>query len=301
VIFVSIDDDEVHNLRKVMDEVFGEDNFIWQIVWQTRFSPISLTKNLSQIHEYVLIYSKNQEQMILNDLPRSDKQNTRYKNIDNDSRWPWTSWDCTCWPLILEKTYELTTPSWRIVKPAEWLSWMFTKKRMQEMIEDNRIWFWENWNNMPRLKRFLSEVRDWIVPTTFFPYQETWWNQWATKETIEIFWGKKYFDYPKPLKLLKLLFKIWSTENDIILDFFAWSWTTAHAVMELNKEDWWNRKFICVQLPEKVAKNSEAEKAWYKFISQITRERIKRAGEKIKNENIKNTVGNAGPHSLRYF
>ena len=286
VIFMSIDDNEVHNLRKIADEIFGEENFVAEIVWQTRYNPISLTKNISKIHEYVLIFSKNSEKVSFNDLPRNEEQLSRYKNYDNDPRWKWTSDNLTAWPVNEKKLYKITTPNGRIVEPSNWLCWIFTEERMNEMIKDNRIWFWEDGWNMPRLKRFLSEVRNWIVSTTFWEYNQTWWSQWATKETKELFWWKKFFDYPKWLELLKKILTIWSNKDDIILDFFSWSATTAHAVMQLNAEDWGNRKFICVQIPEETDEKSEAFKAWYKNICEIWKERIRRAWKKIIEDKV---------------
>ena len=298
VIFVSIDDNEIHHLRQLMNEVFGEENLIANIVWETRFNPISLTDNVSDIHEYVVMFSKNRTSFKPVLLPRTEKQDSRYKNPDNDPRGDWSSDNLTCGPAVQSKLYEIITPSGRIVKPSEGLSWIFTKERMNEMVKENRIWFGENGDNMPRLKRFLSEVKQGITPTSLWKFDDIGGTQDGVRCIKDLFDGSKLFDFPKPVSLIKRILQISTNSKDLILDFFAGSGTTGQAVMELNQEEIdkkakdgfltneekevGGRKFILVQLPEKIDPKKEAFKAGYKKISDITVERVRRAGEKYQ-------------------
>ena len=290
VIFISIDDYEVHNLRKLCDEIFGAENFIANVIWQRAFSPKNDAKYLSENHDYVLIYCKNSEFFEAGRLSRTDEQNNRYKNPDNDSRGVWMSDNLTVKTYSEKYDYPITTPSGRVVNPAHGSCWRVSEEKFQKLIDDNRIWFGTDSGNVPRLKRFLSEVQDGMVATTLWMHKEVGHNQEGRQEVKALFDDKGYFDGPKPVRLLNRILQIANTsEEDIILDFFAGSATTAHAVMQLNAEDNGKRKFIMVQLPEVCDEKSEAFKAGYKTIAEISKERIRRAGKKIKDELIKNT------------
>lgn len=280
VIFVSIDDNEVHNLRLLMNEVFGEENFVANIVWERSFSPVNLKKHFSESHDYVLCYSKNLELAECKGLGRTDETDGRYKNPDNDERGPWASSDMTVGPVVTEKVYEIITPGGKKIKPTNGRCWLFTKERYEEMKADNRIWFGESGNNTPRVKKFLSEVKEGITPMTIWKYTDVGHTQEAAQKLKALFDGKDYFEYPKSVPLIQRMIQLYS-DNDIILDFFSGSCTTAHAVLDLNKEDNGNRKFICVQLPEKCAEKSEAYKAGYKTIADIGKERIRRVIEHL--------------------
>ncbi|MDN5296123.1 MAG: adenine-specific DNA-methyltransferase [Bacteroidota bacterium] len=287
VIFISIDDNEVHNLRKICDEIFGESNFIAQVIWERAFSPINLIKHFSPSHDYILCFAKDIGLAICNGIPRSNETNDRYDNPDNDPRGVWSSSDISVGPAVQENIYPITTPSGRIVEPPAGRSWRLSRKAFRERLEDNRIWFGSDGNGVPRIKRFLSELRKTgITPMTIWKYEEVGHSQEATQKLAKMFDGKKYFDYPKPVELIKRCISLYTdTEpNDIILDFFSGSATTAHAVMQLNAEDGGNRKYIMVQLPELTDENSEAYKAGYKNICEIGKERIRRAANKIKEE-----------------
>ena len=285
VIFISIDDNEVENLRKACDEVFGEGNFITQIVWERAFAPINLKKHFSVSHDYILCVAKNVGCTKCNGLPRDEKSNSRYINPDNDPRGPWQSDNSTVGPAIPNKVYEIISPSGRSIMPPSGRCWLYTKDRFQEMIADNRIWFGEDGNNVPRVKRFLSEVKSGLTPMSIWKYSEVGHSQEATQKLKELFNGHDYFDYPKPVELIKRCILLYSDKDSLILDFFSGSATTAHAVMQLNAEDGGNRKFIMVQLPELTDEKSEAYKAGYKNICEIGKERIRRAGAKIKADN----------------
>jgi adenine-specific DNA-methyltransferase len=285
VIFISIDDNEVANLRKLCDEIFGEDNYIQEIIWEKKFSPQNDAKYFSFNHEQLLCYAKNKTLFQRNLLPMTDEQKARYKNPDNDPRGVWQSGDLSVVRMTIKDRYEIELPNGEKQFPTEGRSWGISKEKFEELKSDNRIWFGSNGSGVPRLKRFLSEIQQGIVPISIFYHSDVGHTQEASKEIKAIFDDKKYFDYPKPVRLLKQTLHIGTNENDIILDFFSGSATTAHAVMKLNSEDGGNRKFICVQLPETTNESSEAYKAGYKNICEIGKERIRRAGEKIITDN----------------
>ena len=290
VIFISIDDDEVKNLRNICDEIFGEENFINNVIWEKKFSPQNDEKWFSDNHDHILVYAKNKEIWRPNLLERTEEQDNRYKNIDNDPRGDWTSGDFLRKDVQNTGLYTIVTPSGREVNPPSGRSWRVPEYKFEELKMDNRIWFGENGNNVPRLKRFLNDVKDGVVPVTIFKHLEVGHNQEAQKELKELFNEKSYFDTPKPVRLLNRLIHIGTKENEIILDFFAGSATTAHSVMQLNAKDGGNRKCITVQLPEQVDKKNEAYKDGYKKISDIAKERIRRAGNKIKEEHPNTTI-----------
>ena len=284
VIFVSIDDHEQENMKKICSEVFGEENFIAQIIWERAFAPVNLKKHFSESHDYILCYGLNVELLECNGLPRTNDANSRYSNPDNDPRGPWTSSDMTVGPAIQDKLYEIITPNGTSLYPTSGRCWLFTKQRYEELKADNRIWFGENGGNMPRVKKFLNEVKQGMTPMTIWKYSEVGHSQEATKKLKELFDGKSFFDYPKPIELIKRCLQLYSTNDCIVMDFFSGSATTAHAVMELNAEDDGRRKFIMVQLPEMCEGGSEAYKAGYRNICEIGKERIRRAAKKIHEE-----------------
>lgn len=286
VIFISIDDNEDHNLRKVCDEVFGGNNFIAQVIWERAFSPVNLMKHFSPSHDYILCYAKNIDIAICNGIPRTAEADSRYINPDNDPRGVWSSSDISVGPAVPENIYPITTPSGRIVEPPAGRSWRLSKKAFLERLNDNRIWFGPDGNGVPRIKRFLSELRkQGMTPMTLWKKEDVGHSQDATQKLQKLFDGHKFFDYPKPVELIKRSLSLYTNKDSLVLDFFSGSATTAHAVMQLNAEDGGNRKFIMVQLPEKTDPKSEAYKAGYPNICEIGKERIRRAGKKIKEEN----------------
>lgn len=287
IIFISIDDNEAKNLKNISDEVFGEHNFLAQVVWERAYSPINLMKHFSPSHDYVLVYARNIEDAVCKGIPRSVEANERYSNPDNDPRGDWKSSDLSVGPAVESNIYPITTPSGRIVMPPSGYSWRLSKTKFEEYVKDNRIWFGNEGCNVPSIKRFLSELRkQGITPMTFWRYEEVGHSQDATQKLAKLFNGKKYFEYPKPVELIKRCIAMYSDSDSYILDFFSGSATTAHAVMQLNAEDGGNRKFIMVQLPESTDEKSEAYKAGYKNICEIGKERIRRAGKKIKEEHL---------------
>lgn len=282
VIFISIDDNEVFNLKKICDEVFGEENFVANIIWEKKYAPANDAKWLSDVHDNILLYAKNKDEWHPKLLPRGEEQNSRYTNRDNDPRGAWKAADMTVKSYSSAYDYEITTPSGRVVRPAQGRCWNTSKENFEKLVEDNRIWFGEDGNNVPAVKKFLTEVKDGVVPVTIWKYSDVGHNQEGRQEVKKLFDNRGLFDGPKPVKLLNRILEIANIgENDYILDFFSGSGSTAHAIMQHNAEAGTKYKFICVQLPELCDKKSEAYKAGYKTICEIGEERIRRAGMEI--------------------
>lgn len=287
VLFVSIDDNEVHNLRKILDEIFGERNFIANIIWEKKFSPSNDAHWLSDNHDHILLYARSKPIWRPNPLPREDKQNDRYKNPDNDPRGPWISGDLTVKSYSEPYDYPITTPSGKQITPPNGTCWRVSAERFEELVKDNRVWFGTKNNNVPRLKRFLSDVKEGVVPVTIWKHDDVGHNQGASQELRKLFDNKNYFGGPKPVSLIRRM--IWisgAKEKDIILDFFAGSGTTGHAVMKSNAEDGEARRFILVQLDEKIDLNSNAGKAGFGTIADITVDRMRRAGIDVRKSNL---------------
>ena len=288
VIFISIDDNELRNLKLLCDEIFGEQNFLSCFIWEKRTSREN-RKVFSVNHDYILAFARDRTcfEEKRGSLPYTEEIKKRYSNPDNDPRGDWQSVALTVQGGHGTKTqfYKITTPSGRVVDTPSGLCWRYTEKRLKELIDDGRIYFGSEGNNVPRLKVFLSEMGQGITPHTLWKSEEVGTNDSAKKELLSLFEGKSTFDTPKPVPLLKRFLEIARKNKDsLVLDFFSGSATTAHAVMQLNAEDGGNRKFIMVQLPEATDEKSEAYKAGYKNICEIGKERIRRAGKKIKEE-----------------
>ncbi|WP_288656143.1 site-specific DNA-methyltransferase [uncultured Parabacteroides sp.] len=285
VIFISIDDNEVHNLRLLMNEIFGEENFVAQLIWERAYAPKNDAKYISNSHDYILMYSKQIENFKIGRLARTEEANSRYSNPDNDPRGVWKPSDLSVKTYTPDNDYPITTPSGRIVEPPAGRCWSLSRNSFRERLQDNRIWFGAEGDSVPCIKRFLTELKfEGMAPTSILFYKEVGHSQEGAKEVTKLL-DAGAFDSPKPVRLLKRLLTLANLDKDsIIFDFFAGSGTTAHAVMQLNEEDKSNRKFICVQLPELCEEKSEAYKAGYKTIAEISKERIRRAGTKIRKE-----------------
>jgi len=287
VIFISIDDGEQASLKRMCDEVFGDQNFVSTVVWEKRYSPQNAVKWFSEAHDFLLVYAKNKLNWYPNLLERSDAMNARYRNLDNDPRGVWKPADATAQGGHGTKSqfYVLSAPNGKQHVLPNGRCWVYTEPVFQQMVADNRIWFGTDGNNVPAVKRFLSEVKQGTACQTIWKYDDVGHNQEGKKEINILFPESAVFETPKPVRLLKRILHLSTEANSIVLDFFAGSATTAHAVLQLNAEDNGNRKFILVQLPEPCNVNSEAFKAGYKTIAEIGKERIRRAGKKIKEEN----------------
>ena len=302
VIFISIDENENYNLRKICDEIFGSSNFIAEIVWERAYAPINMVKHFSKSHDYILCYAKDINKPVCNGLPRPKSTNAKYSNPDNDPRGLWRTDNLSVGPVVPSKVYEIITPSGRVCMPPKGRCWLYTKERYEEMVADNRIWFGENGDNVPAPKRFLSEVKQGLTPMTIWKYTDVGHTQDSMRELRDLFDGEKVFDYSKPVKLMKQIVRLYtnSNDNDIILDFFSGSASTAHAVLELNAEDKGNRRFIMVQLQEETPLGSEARKNGYMTISEIGRDRIIRAASKILKEHPKFINQDTGFRVLKF-
>jgi adenine-specific DNA-methyltransferase len=293
VIFVSIDDNEVHNLRKLMDEIFGEENFISDIIWEKRFTRSNNAKLFATSTEYIILYRKSDT---LTDLkePRNSKSDAIYANPDNDPRGSWTSVSYVNPASKTERPnlfYPIFNPITKKYIKHPTNAWKYEKETHDVHVKEGKLyWGKKGENQYPRLKKFLSEMEGGMVPDNLWGYEDVGTTDEGTKELVDLM-GCKTFDFPKPHRLLEKALSISSSQDDLILDFFAGSGTTGHAVMRLNQEDGGNRKFILVQLPEAIDEKSEAYKAGYQTISQITIERVKRAGVKIKKEKSEVDIG----------
>lgn len=276
-IFISIDDNEQKNLRELCDEIFGEANFIDSVIWEKRYSPQNAVQWFSESHDFVLVYAKSKDLWFPNLLERSDEMNARYTNRDNDPRGVWKAVDATAQGGhgTQAQFYKLTLPSGRVVEPPSGRCWLYTEPRMQEMIEDNRIWFGEDGSNMPAIKRFLTEVKQGVACQTIWKYSEVGHSQEGKRELKALFPENVPFDTPKPIRLMKRILDIATDKNSLILDFFSGSASMAHAVVAKNAEDCGTRKFVLIQLPE--IASSE-----YENLCEVGEERIRRAGQKIK-------------------
>ena len=284
VIFISIDDNEKDNMKKICDEIFGESNFFSCVSWHRNYASANDSKTFSNVIDYVLIYQKS-SLFVRNLLPRTEKQNALYKYDSNDGKGRWRSDNLSVRTYSASYDYPITNPNTGVVyNPPSGRSWITNKETMQRWIQENRVFFGQKGDGAPQLKRYLSEVQDGVVPTTYWSYDDCGHNDEARKEVKELF-EKPPFDSPKPTRLLKQIIRIATNKDDLILDFFSGSATTADAMMQYNAEDGGTRKFILVQLPEETDVKSEAYKAGYKTICDIGKERIRRAGAKIKEEN----------------
>ena len=284
-IFISLDDGEIENLKKICNEIFGEQNFLECLIWKKRATPPN-DKNIGRIHEFILIYAKNINEIRLGLLPRDEKSILRYSNPDNDPRGPWVASDLSAngkgGRIVDSCVYPIENPeNHQEYFPSEGRCWLFNRDKMTKWIKDGRVSFREN-TGAPFLKRYLSEVRNGLtLPTimTEFGYSQT-----SAAEEDKLFDRKGIFEYAKPTTLLNPIIRVGAPgENDIIMDFFSGSATTAHAIFQLNTENN-HKKFILIQIPEVTSEKSAAYKAGYKTICDIGEERIRRAGKKIKEE-----------------
>ena len=283
VIFISIDDNEQDNLRKVCDEIFGGRNFIAQLIWERAFAPKNDAKYVSNSHDYVVVYAKNIDNFKIGRLPRTEEADARYSNPDNDPRGVWQSDNLTVKSYTASCDYPITTPSGRVVEPPAGRCWSLSAKAFAERLADNRIWFGSDGNGVPRIKRFLSELKyDGMAPTSILFYKEVGHSQEGSQEVNKLL-GAGVFDGPKPVRLLYRLLTLANlTDDSIVLDFFSGSGSMAHALMKFNSEKDLKAKFILVQVNEQT--DDKAKKDGYYTIPQIAKERIRRAGKKVREE-----------------
>ncbi len=261
--YCSIDDYEHGNLKPMLDLVFGPNNFLNNVIWQRAYAPINTKKRFSANHDFIVCYAKNKSLVELL-LPRTEEANDKYSNPDNDPRGVWQSDNFSVGPVVEEKVYEIVTPAGRKVVPPAGRCWLLTKERYQEFLDDNRIWFGAKGQGVPRIKRFFNEVKDGMTPMTVWSYSEVGHTQDAKREIKELFPKSKLpFETPKPTKLMEKVLSLRNNPNAIVLDSFAGTASTGHAVLNLNKKDGGNRKFILIELED--------------YAEEITATRIKKA------------------------
>ncbi len=264
-IFVSIDDNEVHRLRCLMDEVFGEENFVATTIWQKIFSPKNTAKHFSEDHDFILIYARDIERWTPNLLKRSEEAIGRYKNPDDDPRGAWSSSDLTARNYYSQGTYEVTSPSGKKFKPSVGNYFRVSIEKFDDLDKNGRVWWGPNGGSMPRLKRYLSEVKEGVVPQTLWHYSDVGHTQDAKKEIVSLLDFEKsedVFNTVKPTSLIKRILQIATDKDSIVLDSFAGSGTTAQAVLALNKEDGGKRRFVLIECED--------------YVDSITAERVRR-------------------------
>ena len=262
-IFISIDDTEISNLRLLMDEVFGANNFVTTVIWHKNYAPKSSAKFFSEDHDYITVYAKNKMAWIPNLLPRTEEQDKIYKNPDNDPRGLWRPDNLSARNPYSLGLYSITCPGGRVIPgPPAGRYWVVSEEKFKQMDAEGRIYWGKDGNNIPAPKRYLSEVKQGRVPQTIWEYEEVGHTQDAKKDLKSIFTGEMPFDTPKPYRLIERILQIASDPDSIILDSFAGSGTTAHAVLNMNKADGGHRKFILVEMMD--------------YADSITAERVKR-------------------------
>lgn len=282
VIYISIDNNEQAQLKLLCDSIFGEENFISNFIWQKNFAPKNDNKYISDSTEYILLYAKNKEKFSRGLLPREEKHNKGYSNPDNDPRGAWTSGSMLATSYSSTGVFEIISPNGKKNIPPSGKCWRFSKDTVQKLMSENKIWWGNDGNGVPRIKRFLNEMPDGIVPQNLMLYTEAGSNQEGNLELKKLF-DAQVFDYPKNTKLLMRLLSIANLNNDdIILDFFGGSSTTAHAVMKYNVKNKIKCKYILIQLEEKYV--DKTGKYDFNSIDKLGQERIRRAAKKIKEE-----------------
>lgn len=285
IVVISIDDNEVRNLRFICDEIFGEDNFIASFVWQKRTSP-DMRKIVSAAHEYLVVYAKDSDdRTCVGQIPYDENDMERYKNPDNDPNGPWISTDCTAQAGhgTAAQFYDMVTPAGRVVKLGSGLCWRYTREKMDEEIAAGHIWFGADGNGVPRKKTYLKDMTG-KNAWTWLPHADVGHTQEATKELKALFDGLLPFDFPKPTRLLSRVLQIGSYKDSLVVDLFSGSASLIDAIFKINESDGGNRRFIAIQLPEQTGEKSAARAAGYETITSVGQERIRRAGAKTADE-----------------
>lgn len=282
VIFISIDDNEVQNLRKLCDEIFGEHNFVATIVWQKRYVSNVTARWMSDMHDYILVYAKEKDQVEFRAWERSEEQEAAYRNPDNDARGVWRAQDLSASKPYMAGLFEITGPTGKKFSPPPNRYWRCNEEQFEKWRKDGRIWWGVDGDARPMLKAFLSESTRGITPNTWWDYRLAGHNKEATLELKDLFDGSAPFDTPKPVRLIRRIIELASDRNSLVMDFFAGSAPLAHAIMELNAEDGGQRRYIAVQLPEPSDIESGARRAGYSTIADVAKDRIRRAGRNIR-------------------
>ena len=281
LICVSIDDNESRNLRLLMDEVFGTGNFICTIMWQKRYVSNVTASHVSDMHDFIHVYARDAKSLSVNDWPRSESQKAAYKNPDNDERGDWRAQDLSASKPYRAGMFTIVGPTGESFNPPPNRYWRCNEEQFEKWKDDGRIWWGVNGDARPMLKSFLNESTRGITPHTWWDYDFAGHNKQATLEVKGLFDGAAPFDTPKPVRLIRRLIETFSDDSGLVVDFFAGSSTTAHAVLAANREDGGNRRFIMVQLPEPSPEGSTARELGFETLSSVSRERVRRAADQI--------------------
>ncbi len=296
VIFISIDDGELGNLKTELDEIFGAENFVAQLVWEKMYTTKNDASLISTCHDYILCYARQMSGSVVGLLPRTEEMNARYTNPDNDPRGVWKAIPLYADGERKNGRFKISSPTGRIHEPASNSHWRYAEADVLQLISDNRIYFGKTGDSLPNQKLFLSEVRDGVKAKTLWTHKEVGSNDTASREVKDLLGVQESpFSFPKPTTLIQRMIQLAAAdENSIVIDFFGGSGTTAHAVFRRNAEDGVNRRVILVQLPEPLDSTDKEQKAASDYcdeigkprtIAELTKERLRRAGKKIKEEN----------------
>ena len=287
VIFISIDDNEVHHLRDLMDEVFGDENFVATTIWEKVYSPKSTAKYFSDNHDFIVVYARDKDSFDLGLLPRTEEADARYDNPDDDPRGPWKPGGLDARNPYSKGRYPIECPGGRVIPgPPRGSYWRYSKERLMDLDADNRVWWGRDRNQVPAIKRFLSEVKEGLVPQTIWTYRDVGHTQDAKKMLLQIFPDDLPGFTAKPVELLKRILLLSTDKDSIVLDSFAGSGTTAHAVLALNQEDGGSRRFVLIECED--------------YADSITAERVRRVIKGVpsaKDTNLKAGLGG----SFSYF
>ena len=284
VIFISIDDNEVQNLRRIMDEVFGEENFVANIVWQKAYTSNQTARFISNTHDHILLYSRSAEHFEIGKFPRSEEQKAKFRNPTNDPRGPWKAENLSAGKFYAAGQFPITGPTGTVFYPPPGRYWRCNEAQYNAWLSDDRITFGQGDDGRPMLKKFLSELEDGLTANTWWEHEEFGSNKEASIELKELFGGEAWFETPKPVKLLRKILELVDDKEALVLDFFGGSGTTAQAVIEQNKTDGGTRRFILTQIPEATVADSAAFRDGFSKISDITIERAKRVAARMLNE-----------------
>ncbi len=286
VIFASIDDHEVHNLRMLMNEIFGEENFVATIVWQKAYVSNMTARHFSDTHDYILVYARNAAQLQIKRLARTEEQIAAFTNPDDDPRGPWKAENLSAGKYYSTGQFEIVTPSGRRVSPPPGRYWRCNQEQYEAWLADGRITFGRNGTGRPMLKKYLSEVGDGLTPNTWWEHEEVGSNKEASLALKALFDGQDVFDTPKPVRLIRRMLELTTDPDSIVLDFFAGSGTTAEAVLQLNHDDGGNRRFIVVQLPESTDES--------RTIADVAQERVRRVVRSLSTDTPDNVTPSEG-------
>ena len=282
-IFISIDDNEVHHLRDLMDEVFGDENFVATTIWEKIYSPKSTAKHFSDSHDFIVVYARDKDSFDLGLLPRTEEADARYDNPDDDPRGPWKPGGLDARNPYSKGRYPIECPGGRVIPgPPRGSYWRYSKERLMDLDADNRVWWGKDGNQVPAIKRFLSEVKEGLVPQTIWTYRDVGHTQDAKKMLLQIFPDDLPGFTAKPVELLKRILLLSTDKDSIVLDSFAGSGTTAHAVLALNQEDGGSRRFVLIECED--------------YADSITAERVRRVIKGVpsaKDTNLKAGLGGA--------